>query len=607
MKLALLTIGLLLMSCAGFAQPIGLTITTPAALPSGTVGTAYSQTLIAAFGNPPYAWLVTSGALPAGLALSAAGVIAGTPTAYGSATFGVTVTDSVPTSVSQTFTLTIKPGPLAIGTTSPLPAGLTGTAYSRALTATGGVTPYSWSVTAGSLPAGLVLSASGQIAGIPTAVVTSTFTAAVTDANLSSASQVFSMTISLTSLVISTTSLPSGLAGTAYSQAIAASGGLPPYTWFVGSGSLPAGLTLSSAGVIAGTPTTAGIYSFSIDAGYSIFFVSQSFTLTIGGAPLSVSTPSTLPYGSTGTAYSQTLAAAGGVPPYAWSIFSGTLPPGLTLSASGAITGTPTVSGNYVFSVQVQDSTSLTYTAPFSLTVTAAGVLPRLGVFSQVTGGGGWTTIIWLINRTSASVQTTLAFHGDNGSPLVVPLNVAQPGVTQETDVATLNEVIAPNTTLVVTTETLTANYAGWCDVLSNGVLSGFAVFSNGSAEAAVPLQSQIGNSISLPFDNTNGASTGVALANLASAQANITATVWDQNGNQIAVLPVTLTQTDASGNGHDSFMLPSRLAATAGIRGIVQFQGNPGTAQIPAGQLTGLGLRAEANGLFTSTPTIVP
>ena len=143
--------------------------------------------------------------------------------------------------------------------------------------------------------------------------------------------------------------------------------------------------------------------------------------------------------------------------------------------------------------------------------------------------------------------------------------------------------------------------------MLSNGPLSGYAVFSNGATEAAVPLQTQIGTTFRVAFDNTNGASTGVALVNLAGGQANLTATVWDEYGTQLATLPVALTLTDANGNGHDSFMLPARLAATAGIRGIVQFAGNPGTASVPAGQVTGLGLRTEANGLFTSIPTIVP
>jgi len=230
-----------------------------------------------------------------------------------------------------------------------------------------------------------------------------------------------------------------------------------------------------------------------------------------------------------------------------------------------------------------------------------------VGVVSQVAAGAGWVTTIWLVNRSSAPVQTSLVFHGDDGSPLSLPLTVTQSSVTQETETSTLNEVIMPNTTLVVATEAMVSSAEGWADVLGNGPLSGYSVFSDGTWDASVPLQSQIGSSISLPFDNTGGYSTGVAIVNLASSPANITATVWDENGNLLVAQPVTLTKTDASGDGHDSFMLPDRLAVTAGIRGVVQFQGNPGSAFTSAGQLTGLGLRTEPSGLFTSIPAIVP
>jgi hypothetical protein len=244
------------------------------------------------------------------------------------------------------------------------------------------------------------------------------------------------------------------------------------------------------------------------------------------------------------------------------------------------------------------------------MTVTAAGVLPRLGVISQLSAGAGWVTTIWLINQSAAPVQTNLVFHGDDGTPLQLPLTVTQPTVTTQLESSSLpTETIAPNTTLVVATQPLASNVEGWVDVLTNGALSGFAVYSNGSVEASVPLQSLIESSFSLYFDNTNGASTGVAIANLAGAPAAITATVWDRNGNLVTLQPVAvpLTQNDANGNGHDSFMLPGRIAATANIRGIIQFQGNPGSQLVPPGQLTGLGLRTDANNLFTSIPTIVP
>ena len=497
---------------------------------------------------------------------------------------------------------------LSVAAPASLPAGYTGTSYSLALTAFDACGPLTWSVASGTLPAGLTMTSAGVIAGIPTATGISTFGVNVTD-TFTLVSQTFTLSISLAPFAITSPStLPSGLAERAYSTTLAATGGIPPYTWTVATGTLPPGLSLSSGGVISGTPSLPEIATFTVNVTYgALFFASQPFTLTIGSIPVGVATPPTLPFGAVGTAYSQTLTAAYGVPPYTWSVTAGVLPPGLALSRAGAITGIPTATGNYIFTAQAQDSTSETASQAFSLTVTAAGALPRLGIFSQVVAGGGWTTTIWLINRTSAVVQASLVFHGDEGSALTLPLHVTQAGGTQEADAPTLSAAIGPNSTLGVATETLAAETEGWADVLSSGNLSGFAVFSNGTAEAAVPLQGQIGNSISLPFDNTNGASTGVALVNLAGAPASITATVWDQSGNQIAAGPVTLTQTDANGDGHDSFMLPSRLAVTAGKRGVVQFQGNPGSASVPAGQLTGLGLRAEASGLFTSIPTIVP
>ena len=121
------------------------------------------------------------------------------------------------------------------------------------------------------------------------------------------------------------------------------------------------------------------------------------------------------------------------------------------------------------------------------------------------------------------------------------------------------------------------------------------------------PLQSQFGTSVSLPFDQTGGYATGIALVNLAGWQANVTATVWDQYGNQIvSQQPITFAKVDSSGNGHDSFMLSDRLPATVGSRGIVQFQSNGLTPMGPVGQLAGLGLRASPAMAVTSLPTIV-
>jgi len=168
---------------AGAVAPLKVTTTS---LAGGQVGSAYGPvTLAASGGMTPYSWSVTSGALPGGLSLDAStGVISGTPTAYGTFTFEVTVTDSenpAMTATSQTLSITVKPAPLMVTTTS-LAAATGGKPYAATLAATGGVTPYSWSVTPGSLPPGLSLdSATGVISGTPDVAGTYDFTVTVTD------------------------------------------------------------------------------------------------------------------------------------------------------------------------------------------------------------------------------------------------------------------------------------------------------------------------------------------------------------------------------------------------------------------------------------------
>ena len=438
------------------------------------------------------------------------------------------------------------------------------------------------------------------------------FQITVTDSNSSQVGGPFTLTVALGTLSITTpTTLPSTLLGTGYTTTIVVQGGIQPYSFALTSGSLPGGLSLSGSGVISGTATASGTASFTVTVYDNNFhFTAASFTLTVGGSAVSISTPAILPSGSVGAAYSTSLAATGGVSPYTWSITSGSLPPGLVISSAGVISGTPTTTGTYIFSAQVEDNTLLTASQPFSLTIAAAGLSPRTGVISQFVSGGGWVTTIWLVNRTAVPVQTTLTIHADNGGTQTVPVTVTQGTNVQEIDASTLNEAIQPNTTLVITTlpqAQSSQNVEGWVDVMGNGALSGFAFYSNGTEEASVPLQTTIGNSFTLPFDNTNGNSMGVAIVNLASVQNALTATVWDQNGNHIASVPVALTLADTDGLGHDSFQLPARIAATAGIKGIIQFVGNAATTLAPAGQVTGLGLLVAPNNLFTSMQTIVP
>lgn len=276
-------------------------------------------------------------------------------------------------------------GSLSIITTS-LPSATLNYNYSTALGATGGVTPYAWSIISGSLPPGLNLDpTSGVISGTPTMVGTYPFTVRVSDSQSppATASAPFSIAVNatLTQLSIVTTSLPSGTQNQTYSAMLAATGGLTPYTWSVTAGSLPRGLSLNSnTGAITGAPTGGGISNFTVQVADSesppqTAMTQLSITIT-PAVPLRMTTTS-LPYGIFGTPYSATLTAVGGVYPYIWTITAGSLPAGLSLNGStGAITGTPTGGGTSSFTVQVADSETPPQTATAQLSITIAnGIL----------------------------------------------------------------------------------------------------------------------------------------------------------------------------------------------------------------------------------------
>ena len=166
--------------------------------------------------------------------------------------------------------------------------------------------------------------------------------------------------------------LPSGQVGVSYSAAFEASGGIRPYLWDMASGDQPPGLSLNPlTGVLAGRPTQAGNFRFGVRvrslAGDSD---TKDFRLQISDAanPLSITTAS-LPGAQLGTAYSQTLSAAGGNPPYTWTVTAGSLPMALSLSASGTISGTPTAAGTFNFTARVSDLANQTADREFQIVV----------------------------------------------------------------------------------------------------------------------------------------------------------------------------------------------------------------------------------------------
>ena len=337
--------------------------------PGGEAGVPYSDQLTVTGGTSPFTWSVSAGSLPPGVTLNAStGLLSGTPTTAGTYSFTVKVADSSGQSNTEAVTLTVIPGP-SLSFPAP-PSGWTNTVYRDTLTESGGTSPFTWSVSSGSLPSGISLNASGTLSGTPTATGTFAFTVKVTDANGQSATQATSITVSA-GVSATFSAPPAADVGGAYSDTLTATGGTTPYTWSVNAGTLPPGLSLSSAGVLAGTPTAAGSYPFTVnvvDANNGI--ATASITLVVSsGLALSFTAP---PNTDVGIGYSDTLTATGGTGPNTWSVSAGSLPAGITLNAStGVLAGTATTAGTSSFTIKVTDAVGQSATKAATIVVAA--------------------------------------------------------------------------------------------------------------------------------------------------------------------------------------------------------------------------------------------
>jgi len=300
--------------------------------------------------------------------------------AAGAVTVVVTNPSSSASTPFSSFTYTTASSPLTVSTTA-LSGGTVGTAYSSSVQASGGTTPYTWTLASGTLPSGLTLSTAGAISGTPTTAATSSFTVQVKDAANATATKALSIVVGAAAQppAVSTTSLSGGTVGTAYSATLAATGGKTPYTWSLATGTLPAGLTLSTAGAISGTPTTTATSSFTVQVKDANNLTgTKALSIVVGAAapaPLAISTTS-LGNGVVSQTFNTTIKVTGGKASYTFVVSTGSLPAGLTLAAStGVISGTPSTAGSSTLTVKVTDSSSPVQTATqsYTLAISAGG------------------------------------------------------------------------------------------------------------------------------------------------------------------------------------------------------------------------------------------
>jgi len=200
----------------------------------------------------------------------------------------VTATATDPTGNTSEFSAGVVASPLITLAPAVLPTATYGVAYSQAITASGGSAPYTFAVTAGALPAGVNLSASGGLAGTPTVKGNFNFTVTATDTNGYKGSRDYAMTIATPTIALAPATLPNGTNGTLYpNKSITASGGIAPYTFAITAGSQPPGLTVNSAGLFSGTPTANGAFNFTVTATDAHGFKgSKAYAVTIAAALL---------------------------------------------------------------------------------------------------------------------------------------------------------------------------------------------------------------------------------------------------------------------------------------------------------------------------------
>ena len=546
----------------------------------------------------------------------------------GSDTFTYIASNGVGSSSPATVTVTVNPPTIVYSPSNP-PGGTVGVLYNQPTaiaTASGGASPYSYIIVSGALPAGVTLAANGTLNGTPTASGTFTFQVKATDSSTGTAapfsktSANLSLTIAAPTITLAPATLPGGNANVLYNQSITASGGTPSYTYALTSGTLPTGITLTSAGALSGTTTQAGLFPITVTAtdsttGTGPFTKAQNYTLTIAGPTITL-TPASLPSATVGSGYDQTLTASGGTEPYTFAVTQGLLPPGMALTSAGSLSGAPTTAGDFSFTVVATDTQS--FTGSRAYTIHVAAIAP-----GKPTGA----------TAAAGSEQATVSFSppaNTGGAPITSYTVTSSPG--SKTGTGTTSPIVVsgltdgtPYTFTVVATNTAGPGLAS--DASNSVTPQGGQTITFGNPGTqnfgtAPTLVATASSGLTVSFASTTtdvcAITTGGSLTFAKAGSCSITAS-QDGNGTYLAATPVTQTfavaaivpgapgigtVTAGDGQAQVNFTAPASLGGDTGTITYTAIA-NPGSAtgtSTSAGTITVTGLTNGTPYTFTVT-----
>lgn len=317
---------------------------TPVSVPDSTLGAGYSVQLTAQGGVAPYRFRAIQGPMPPGLTVSSDGLISGTTYQVGTFPFVIEVASATQQLGARAYTLQVNPPAGLSLSPSALLQGMAGIRYRQPVAAFGGTAPYTLSLS-GTLPVGMSFDPVAGFDGTPLESGTFPLTLTATDAAVASVARNYNLVIVPAFLELYTT-IPDATIATPYSYVVGHNGGLGPFQHVVSSGRLPNGMSLGVAdGLLSGTPTETGQFPFQITLTDSTLGTpatdTESYVMVVLDPAVQI-TPATLPSAVYRVPYSVTLGMTGSTGPYQFAIVNGELPPGLTLTPAGLLSGTPT-------------------------------------------------------------------------------------------------------------------------------------------------------------------------------------------------------------------------------------------------------------------------